>query len=490
MNKIIKNILTSDIYSIIKKTPLNYANNLSKQYKNNLYFKREDLLPIFSFKLRGAYNKISKLSNEEKKNGIIACSAGNHAQGVAYSCKKLGLESTIIMPRIAPDIKIEAVKNLGANVIIDGDTFDDAKNICLNIVKKENKTLIHPYDDLDVISGQGTIGLELIEQLKDIDYIFCCVGGGGLISGIGTIIKFLSPKTKIIGVEAYDCCAMTQSLIENKIVKLNEIGTYADGAAVKEVGKLNFEISKEVIDEMELVTNNEINSAIISGFKDTRTIFEPAGALGIAGAKKYITKNNIINKNIVIICSGSNIDFKKLRFISDIPENNELFLSITIPEKKGSFYNLYKNIYPNNVTEFSYRTNNTNIANIYMSIQTKNKNKLLNNLNNIYNVDDLSKNNLIKDHIRYLIGGKNIINERLFSFQFPEYPGALKIFLDNLNDKFNVTLFHYRNHGSDIGKVLIGLQCESNNDLDRFLKNLGYKYNDETNNILYHKYLL
>ena len=483
LNTLITNINKSPVYNIIKKTPLQYANFLSKKTNNNIYLKREDLLPIFSFKLRGAYHKIYNVVNNNvlsTSHKLIACSAGNHAQGVAYSAKELNLDAKIVMPKITPQIKIDSVKNLGAHVIIHGNNFNEAQEFCYDIMKYENRTLIHPYNDYDVIAGQGTIGLELLNQLNDIDRIFCCVGGGGLISGIGAYIKMLKPSIEIIGVETENCNAMTQSLKENKIVELDNICSYADGAAVKKVGDLTFDIAKQVINKMVNVSNNEINYAIIDTFKDTRTILEPAGALGVAGAKKYLQQNNINHSNNVIITSGSNIDFKKLRYISEMTDETEAFLSLTIPEKKGSFNNLYNLIYPNNVTEFSYRMNKNNDAQIYLSFQGENINEVLDKLsiNNI-NFEDVKNNSLVKDHLRYFINSNNNnINERIFRFHFPDHPGALKKFLDNLTDNFNVSLFHYRNHGSDIGKVLVGLQSDDKN-IDQFLNNVGYTYFEE-----------
>lgn len=502
MSKILHKALSSPVYNIIKKTPLEPAVKLGDITSNYIWFKREDMLPTFSFKLRGAYNKMCHLSTEQIKNGVVACSAGNHAQGVAYSAKKLGINATIVMPKVTPQIKLDAVKKLGSNIVIHGDNFDQSKRYAYEIMKKENRTLIHPYDDTDVIIGQATIGLELVQQIQQqnihIDRIFCCVGGGGLISGVGSIIKELMPRIKIIGVEAEDQCAMTKSLKKGKRVELENVGTYADGTAVKLVGEKTFKICKKVVDEMVVVNNDEITNAIKQGFMDTRTIFEPSGALAIAGCQKYLADNYIMNNGNIIITSGANIDFNKLRYISNIQEETEGFISVSIPEKIGEFQNLYNRIYPREVTEFSYRYNSSiKHANILLGFKGTSKkdiNKVIKNLNHNpnYNVIDLSSNQLAKDHFRYstVINSNKIENEKLFRFHFPEYPGALSKFLNDLSNNFNVTLFNYKNQGGDIGRVLVGLQVCNEKKLQKFLHNLNFTYFEETNNEIYKQFLL
>lgn len=497
-NDLIKKILSSNVYKVAKETPLEYGNYLSKITNNKMYYKREDLQPIFSFKIRGAFNKIYNLTEEEKKKGIVSCSAGNHAQGVALSAQVLGINSTIVMPKITPKIKIDQVEKYQSKIILHGDNFDQAKKKAEELVINENKILIHPYNDPYVIAGQGTIGMEILKQFNDekIDYIFCCVGGGGLISGIGTYIKYLRPDIKIIGVEAEDSCSMTESLKQNKIVELNTVGSFADGAAVKEVGDLTFDISKNVVDEMITVSNDEISSSISKFYKDTRTILEPAGALSVTGSEKFIKKNKLTDKVCISIISGANMDFKRLRFISERSDENEKFISVKIPEKPGSFKTLYSYIYPNNVTEFSYRFFNNQMASIYLSYQSlDNSSKIINRLvQNNYEVIDLTNNNLAKDHARYLVGGRSpsVKNEYIFRFHFPEKPGALGKFLNNISSKWNISLFHYRNHGSDMGKVLVGLQVSPQDlpDLNIFLDNLGYQYYPENDNPIYKQFLL
>ena len=494
--KIIENTITSPIYDVAKKTPLQEAKYLSELTHNKIWLKREDVQPMFSFKLRGAYNKIHKLSHKEKENGIIACSAGNHAQGVAYSANKLGIDATIVMPKVTPQIKLNAVKNLGANVIVDGDNFDQAKEIAYDIMKEENKTLIHPYDDVDVIAGQGTIGLEILQQIQqintDVDRVFCCVGGGGLISGIGLIIKHLRPKIQIIGVEAEDGSSMTQSLQAGKRITLDSIGTYADGAAVKLVGEHTFKICQNVVDDMITVSNHEIKRAIIDGYMDTRTILEPAGALAIAGSKKYLGQG-IMNSNNIVITSGANFTFRNIRDIANISEENEAYVSITIPEQIGSFKTLYDIIYPRAITQFTYRYKCPKNANILLGFKGENKRdmeKTIKLLKKHYEVHNLQDNYLALDHLGNSIisNCKTIEDEKLFRFQFPEYPGALEKFLNTLGNDFNVTLFNYKNQGGDIGKVLVGLQSH-NLKLEQFLNKLDYEYYDETDNFIYNQFL-
>ena len=500
---ILKKALVSPVYSVIKKTPLEYAKFLSEKTKSSIFLKREDTLsPVFSFKLRGAFNRMSKLSSNDKKNGVVACSAGNHAQGVAFSAKKLNIDAKIVMPRVTPDTKIKSVKKLGAQVIIQGDDFDESKKIAMDIANKENRVLIHPFDNIDVIAGQATIGLEILQQIDTLTHIFCCVGGGGLISGIGSIIKELKPNIKIIGVEAYDQNAMTQSLLKGKRVELPKVGTYADGSAVKIVGEHTFDICRRVVDDMVLVSNDEITMAIKDGFNDTRTILEPSGALAIAGCKKYLSTVTSDKKkyNCVVVTSGANIDFTKLRHISNIQEDTEGFIAITIPEEIGSFKYLYDTIYPRAVTEFSYRYTNSDKANILLGFKGDSSDDIghvIDKLRDIYetthkhNVIDLRNNILARDHFRYssVLNSLHVENERIFRFHFPEFPGALDKFLTNLTHDFNVTLFNYKNQGGHIGKVLVGLQVDNDAKLNKFLQNLDYEYFDETNNELYKRFL-
>ena len=544
--KILGKALKAPIYQIMDKTELQHAKTLSKRVNNNIYLKREDTTPIKSFKLRGAYNKISSLSDNDKRLGIIACSAGNQAQGVAYSAQQLGIQATIVMPKVTPDIKLQAVKDLGAEVIIGGDDFDQCKKVAFDIQKRENKIFIHPYDDYDVIAGQGTIGLEIIQQIQEqnikIDRVFCCIGGGGLAAGVGSIIKKLLPRVEIIGVEAEDQSAMTQSLKAGYPIELDSIGTYADGSAVKIVGEKTFSLCKNIISDMITVTNDQINRAIINGFLDTRTVLEPSGALAIAGATKYLKEQYILNSNNIVITSGANVDLKKIGYIFSVREPTEGYISVTIPEEIGSFKRLYDMIYPRAVTEFTYRYSNcvdhpnasesssqtlNKTANILLGFKAhdlEDKQYVIESLKSkkdfISKLIDLEYNQLAKDHLlsSTVLNKANIPNEKLFRFHFPEYPGALNNFLNKLKetDIFNVTLFNYKNRGGDIGKVLVGIAPVSdgiapvsvgiapvpvgiapnkfnissyNNRLSKFLIDLNYTFFDETDNPLYKQFL-
>ena len=478
MKRLFKSIHESKIYNIIQPTSLEKYT----LHNNTIWLKREDTLPIFSFKLRGAYHKISSLSNHHK-NGIIACSAGNHAQGVAYSSKILGMNSTIVMPEVTPKIKINAVQSYGANVCIHGKDFDEAKDYALDLSKTHNLTMIHPYDDYDVIAGQGTVGKEILYQFKKtntnhIDLIFCPVGGGGLISGIANYFKVLQLPTQIIGVESTEANAMTQSIQQNKRVLLNNIGTFADGIAVKQIGKIPFEICKHTGIQMINVDNDEICTSIRDLYNMTRNIMEPAGAVAMAGCKSYIENNNIKNKNIVVISSGANMDFNRLRYISERSDHNEYTFKIEIPEKTGSFLQLYKLIYPLNITQFSYQYSDPKIATIIISVQIDQhdiKTKLQYNLSQYYNIIDKTNDNIFMDHYRYMLPISDI-DQYKYQFEFPERPGELLHFLNKLDQGINITLFHYRNYGSEKAKVLVGFHDTSLYHIENTVQQLGYKY--------------
>ncbi|OMJ30234.1 Threonine dehydratase, mitochondrial [Smittium culicis] len=495
-------ILSSYVYDVAKVTPLTHALNLSEKTGNKIMLKREDLQPIFSFKIRGAYNKISSLTEEEKARGVVACSAGNHAQGVAYAARHLGINAKIVMPLLTPEIKWKNVQNMGSEVILFGDDFDGAKAECERLCKEEGLTNIPPFDDPHVIAGQGTVGVEILRQIRpsEVYAIFTAVGGGGLISGIAAYVKRICPQIKIIGVETVDSDAMYQSLKAGKPTLLDEVGLFAEGAAVRIVGEENHKVSSEFVDEIILVTNDEICAAIKDVFEDTRSVLETAGALGTAGMKKYIELHNLKNKTLVSVASGANINFDRLSFVAEraeLGEKREVLVSVVIPETPGSFYKLYQAVHPNNVTEFSYRYSDSSKANIFMSFNVKNRAlelpAILDKMTSLgFEVTDISDNELAKDHGRYMIGGKSHINdEHLFSFQFPERPGALNKFLSGIQSSWNISLFHYRNKGHDTGRVLAGIQVppgpgqkdsEMPPNFYEFLKNLGYTYTDETNN--------
>ncbi|KAL1919307.1 uncharacterized protein VTP21DRAFT_2000 [Calcarisporiella thermophila] len=496
-------ILTARVYEIIKETPLQHAYGLSNKTSCNVLLKREDLMPVFSFKIRGAYNKMAHLTSKERDAGVIACSAGNHAQGVAMAAKHLGIKSTIVMPMGTPEIKHRNVSRLGGQVVLHGADFDEAKRECARLAQVHGYTDIPPYDDPYVIAGQGTVGVEILRQhnLDEIDTIFACVGGGGLLAGVAAYVKRLCPKIRIVGVETYDADAMTKSLEKGERVVLKEAGLFADGKAVRVVGKETFRLCKELVDDMVLVSNDEICAAIKDIFEDTRSICEPSGALSVAGLKKYVSLHpHLQNRTHVAILSGANMNFSRLRFVAEraeLGEQTEALLSVIIPEQPGSFMKLYKLIYPRNVTEFSYRYSDPKNAWIYTSFVVKDRMKevseVLEELQQ-YGMTgwDISENEMAKSHGRYLIGGRmKVEHERLFRFEFPERPGALKKFLEGMQSDWNISLFHYRNHGADIAKVLVGIQVppSENEAFKEFLKKLNYYYVDETDNIVYKMFL-
>ena len=502
LKSIYNKIKKTKVYDIAVKTPLDYAKNLSKRLENEIYIKRDDLQPVFSFKLRGAYNKISRLKASKNITSLIAASAGNHAQGVALSAKKLKIKAIIVMPKTTPNIKINAVKALKAQVILFGDSYDDAYDFAKRKAKEEKLDFIHPYDDIDVIAGQGTVALEIIEQLKTKpDYIFVPVGGGGLLAGITSYLKYESPKTKIIAVEPSDSDCFNQAFIAKKRVKLKNIGIFADGVAVKQIGKTTFDLTKDYVSSSLLVTTDEICAGIKDLYDETRTIAEPAGALSISGIKKFIKMHNIKNKSFVAIFCGANMNFDRLRHVSErseLGELNEMLIGVTIPEQPGSFKNFCSLIGKKSITEFNYRFASKSEAHVFAGIKLSNgiedKKSILKNLkSNGYKVIDLTDNEMAKLHIRYMVGGVslNIENEKLFRFIFPEKPGELLNFLNSIGSKWNISLFHYRNHGADFGRVLIGIQVcsEEEQALLKHLNKLNYEFFDETYNKAYNLFL-
>ncbi|KAF9170902.1 hypothetical protein BGX21_002561 [Mortierella sp. AD011] len=497
-------ILTSRCYEILKQSPLTLAHNLSARTQNQIYLKREDLQDVFSFKIRGAYNKMAHLSEQEKQRGVIACSAGNHAQGVAQAASTMGIKATIVMPTPTPEIKSRNVKRLGSTVILHGNNFDEAKAECDRLAKAENYTNIPPFDDPYVIAGQGTIGAEILRQhnLEEIDAIFCTVGGGGLIAGVAAYVKRVAPHIKIVGCETVDANAMMMSLRAGYRVELKEVGLFADGAAVKIVGEEPFRLCQSFVDEMIEVTNDEICAAIKDVFEDTRSIVEPAGALAVAGCKKYLREHRLINKTCVAVTSGANMNFERLRFVAErslLGEQKEALISAVIPERPGEFMKLYMHIHPLMVTEFSYRYDSDGKqAHIFMSFlcNQDRRNELPPIMKSIAAEDgmqvwDISDDEMAKSHARYMIGGRSKVeHERMFRFKFPERPGALLQFLEGLKSEWNVSLFHYRNHGSDMGKVLAGLQVpeKDNVEFSKFLARLNYQWVEETDNPLYKQF--
>ena len=499
-------ILTSSVYDVIEATPLTHAVNLSNRLECQVYLKREDLQPVFSFKIRGAYNKMANLDPQERWRGVITCSAGNHAQGVAYSARRLKIPATIVMPIGTPAIKHSNVSRLGGTVILHGEDFDAAKAEAKRLEKLHNLIEVSPFDDPYVIAGQGTIGMEILRQtnLQDLEAVFCCVGGGGLIAGIGVYIKRIAPHVKIIGCETYDADAMYQSLNKGERVLLKDVGLFADGKAVKIVGEETFRVCQEVVDEVITVSTDELCAAIKDVFEDTRSILEPAGAVALAGLKKYVAKHPSANtkRKLVATASGANMNFDRLRFVADralLGERKEALLSVEMPEKAGSFINLIEAVLPQAVTEFSYRYREATMASIFMgvSVNAPTRDLELADLfkrlaNDGMQAADLSNDELAKSHIRFLIGGRsNVENEKLYMFEFPERPGALFKFLKTVRTENNITLFHYRNQGGDVGNILAGIQCPDSEKpkLEAFFAQLGYPFSEYTENSLYQAYL-
>lgn len=502
MQQMIRRILTSKVYEAAVETPLEQAKDLSTELDNRIWLKREDLQPIFSFKLRGAYNKIAHLNVEEKKHGVIAASAGNHAQGVAFSAQRLGLKALIVMPVTTPEIKIDAVKNFGAEVVLHGDNYSEAAERCRELLETTGMTFIHPFDDNLVIAGQATVADELLRQSSgNLNAVFVPVGGGGLISGISAYLKTLAPEIKVIGVEPVDSDAMYQSLLAGKRIVLDSVGIFADGVAVRQVGKLTFDLCRKYVDEIVRVNTDELCGAIKSIYQATRTIVEPAGALSLAGLKHYIHDNNSHGQRFAAICSGANMNFERLRYISErtqTGEGSESLFAVTIPEKPGALRHFCRHILDRiNITEFNYRLADRQQAQLFMGIsmgKDLNGGEFSRRLRaEGYANIDLTDNELAKTHLRYMIGGRSAeaIEERLFRFWFPERPGALTRFLADMGEDWNISLFHYRNQGSEFGRVLIGLEIPDRHDemLKTFLDKLGYHYIEETRDPAYRLFL-
>ena len=497
MSAIVKLADNSSVYEVAKVSPLSIATQLSKKFNNQVYLKREDDQIIHSFKLRGAYQKMSSMNDEQRAKGVIASSAGNHAQGVALGASKLNIKATIVMPTSTPQIKVRAVQELGAEVILFGDVYDDAFVHAKKLVSEKDLCFISPYDDFEVIAGQATVAKEILNQLDQIDYVFSPVGGGGLISGMASYIKHYAPHIKVIGVEPVDSPTLFKALEANERVVLDDVGRFADGVAVKQIGELPFEIAKECVDDVILVSNDEMCAAIKDIYEDVRSISEPAGALATAGVKKYILENDLKNKNIVSIVSGSNVNFDRLRYIAeraDLGEVNEAIVAVTIPEEPGSFLRFCELLDNNAVTEFNYRYSAKKEAHIFVGVKlTKGeseKQALIARLSNSFEVFDMSDNSMAITHIRYMVGGHaNAKNEVIYRFEFPERPGALLSFLKKVKTEWNISLFHYRNHGADYGRVLIGLQVEDVKELESRFDELGYYYKNETDNKAYQYFL-
>ena len=489
------------VYAVAKVTELDHAPQLSDQLKNNIWLKREDRQSVFSYKIRGAYNMMASLTAEQKQQGVLTASAGNHAQGVALAARELNINATIVMPKTTPEIKINSVRRLQARVILHGNNYDDAKDYALELVCAQGLSYIPPYDHPLIIAGQASVGVELMQQHKRPDIVFVPVGGGGLISGLALYIKSIDPGIKIIAVESDEAACLHEAMKAGERVELEHIGIFADGASVKEIGKENFRICRELVDEVILVNVDEICAAVKDIFEDSRAIPEPAGALAVAGLKQYVNKEKIQAKELVAIFSGANVNFDRLRHIAELAalgEQREALLCITIPERRGSFRILCHDLGPRSITEFNYRFSDAGKAKVFAGIRLKNgiteKQALLENLQEKgYEVLDMSDNEVAKMHIRYMIGGraKQIKDELLYRFEFPERSGALLYFLTEMGDRWNISLFHYRNHGAAYGRVLLGIQVpeEGKKEFKVFLQGLEMQHSEETGNPAYQMFL-
>ncbi len=503
LDTLLRLILTSRVYDVAKETPLDLAPRLSERLGAVVHFKREDLQPVFSFKLRGAYNKIAQLTEEQRFRGVIAASAGNHAQGVAYSARRLRLRAVIVMPQTTPDIKVDAVRGMGAEVVLHGDSYSDAQTHCDMLVAETGMTFIHPFDDPLVIAGQGTIGDEIVRHRQnDLHTVFVPVGGGGLIAGIATYVKALMPNVRVVGVEPFEADAMYQSLQAGRRVTLDNVGIFADGVAVRVVGERTFEIARRTVDEVIRVSNDEICAAIKDIFDDTRTIMEPAGALAVAGLKRYVQREGdaVRDRDLVAVLSGANMNFDRLRFVAEraeLGEAREALFAVTIPERPGAYRDFCTMLGRRIVTEFNYRLNGRRDAHIFVGISVDSRQdaaRLAEQLRAAgYETVDLSDNEMAKLHIRHMVGGPapDVRDERIVRFEFPERPGALMTFLDTLGGRWNISLFHYRNHGADFGRVLVGFEVPNAEEADftTFLGTLGYPYLREPDNEAYRRFL-
>ena len=497
----LQKILTAKVYDVAIETPLDLAPVLSRRLGNRVLLKREDQQPVFSFKLRGAYNKMAHLSPAARARGVIAASAGNHAQGVALAAQKLGCKATIVMPVTTPHIKIAAVAARGARVVLHGDSYSDAYAHALALQKQSHATFVHPYDDPDVIAGQGTIGMEILRQWQGpLDAIFVAIGGGGLVSGIASYVKRVRPEIKIIGVQPVDSDAMARSLAAGRRVRLAHVGLFADGVAVKEVGKETFRICRELLDDIVLVDTDAACAAIKDVFEDSRSILEPAGALSVAGIKAWCARHRVKDHTFVAIACGANMNFDRLRFVAEraeLGEQREAILAVSIPEQPGSFRDFCKLLGKRSVTEFNYRYADPRVAHLFVGIEVANRDETKHLLAELkrrrIEANDLSDNEMAKLHVRHLVGGHapSAENEILYRFEFPERPGALMQFLESMSRGWNISLFHYRNHGADYGRVLAGIQVPPSDKAEfrAFLDRLGYDCVDETANPAYRMFL-
>ncbi|MCP3897944.1 threonine ammonia-lyase, biosynthetic [Moraxella sp.] len=506
----VRSIITATVYDVAIRTPLDKADKLSARFGNDIRLKREDMQPVFSFKLRGAYNKISQLSDEQKAKGIICASAGNHAQGVAYSANRLNLNNLIVMPKTTPDIKVQAVKAFGGTVHLHGDSFDEANRFAIDKATTDGMTYIAPYDDELVIAGQGTVALELSQDWREMEYVFVPVGGGGLVAGVSAFLGEVAPHVKVIAVESEGSACLKVALNDGQRTRLPQVSLFADGVAVAQIGQIPFDVANltksngqgKVIDDVITCNNDEICASVKDIFEENRHIVEPSGALALAGLKKYIKEHNLTGKNCVAIVSGANMNFDRLRYIAErteIGENKEAIFAVKLPEQAGAFLDFCRCLQGRNITEFNYRLDATspNVAQVFVGIGLKDGQKERATITDVldkggYEAHDLTDDEVAKTHVRYLIGGHGrLTDERLFRVMFPERPGALLNFLEKLGQDFNVTLFHYRNHGAAEGRILVGLQATptSGRQIVDALTEIGYECEDLTDNVGYGVFL-
>ena len=500
MDPLLREILTSRVYEVARETPLEPAPRLSRRLGNHVLLKREDLQPIFSFKIRGAYNRMARLAPAERARGVIAASAGNHAQGVAYSAQRLGMRAVIVMPRTTPEIKVDAVRALGAEVVLAGDRYAEAQQHAEQLAAEQGMVFVHPFDDPLVIAGQGTVGMELLRQSTSLDAVFVPVGGGGLIAGIAAYVKAVQPEVQVIGVEPVDADAMAQSLSAGERVRLDEVGLFADGVAVQQVGTHTFPIAKANVSRVIRVDNDEICAAIKDIFDDTRTIVEPAGALALAGLKAYVENGSVRDQQLAAVLSGANMNFDRLRFVAEraeLGEGRETLLAVTIPERPGAFRAFCAALGARVVTEFNYRLSGRDAAQIFVGVATRTHAEgeaLAARLRELgYETADLSANEMAKLHVRHMVGGRSpaVVTERVCRFEFPERPGALLHFLDALGGRWNISLFHYRNHGADFGRVLAAFEVPPAESaaFESFLSGLDYEHHLDEDNAAYRRFL-
>ncbi|MDP3824481.1 MAG: threonine ammonia-lyase, biosynthetic [Burkholderiales bacterium] len=500
----LKKILTARVYDVASETPLEFAPQLSQRFENRIYFKREDMQDVFSFKIRGAYNKMANLAPAQLKRGVICASAGNHAQGVAMSAGKLGCRAVIVMPTTTPSVKVDAVKSFGGTnveVVLHGESYTDAYNHALTLEKEQKLAFVHPFDDPDVIAGQGTIGMEILRQHSGpIHAIFVAIGGGGLISGVAAYIKAVRPEIKVIGVQTIDSDAMLRSVRAGKRVTLNDVGLFADGTAVKLVGEETFRLARELVDDYVVVDTDAACAAIKDVFQDTRSILEPSGALGVAAIKQYVETHRCKGQTFVAITCGANMNFDRLRFVAEraeVGEHREALFAVTIPEERGSFKRFCELLGPRSVTEFNYRISDSNRAHVFVGVTTVNRDetdKLARSFERHgFATLDLTDDELAKEHVRHMVGGRSSLadDERLYRFVFPERPGALMRFLSSMHPDWNISLFHYRNQGADYGRILVGVQVPKADKkaFRDFLQGLAYPCEDETDNPVYRLFL-